>query len=556
MSSKYEPYWRGHISELRSAIENAAAGHVSELDVSGLTALGDRASWSGTTTVVGRKDVSGGMAHATALGRVVGREGLLDQWPATVFVFSITAGLKLRIKTGGAPHARRKGGVLPREPIRREGKSSDPGSRSASSNCERVHGLLARLPLYTSPEDVPFKDGLYFFYETGEDSQHARSGRIVRVGNHPRSAGRLRPRLRDHYRTKRNAKNFSVFRRYLGGALLRRADSHDPCLLPLPGRGHWELQDGDECIKCEATEAVVSENLASRFRFRCVRIDDMELRNRLEAGLIASLAGCTDCRPSPSWLGHSCYQVNVRESGLWNKEFVGGSPLTDLELSQFGDRVDATLKEINPAMALVDDLSDTLLVIPCCKSKNGIRVPELPRRSVGEFFGEDERARLDQGRTKAWENPKTSIDESSVLRSALAWYTGQPYKTLDFRDLLIEALGRGLHCLIVSGGYGLLRPEESIHKYDAYLPTQTWSVWQPRLAHLLPAYVERQRIRRAFITMSRSYASCLPRGFAPDEWWAIPDSGLGSGAISVRVGQLATGILSSAFEPSEGWVRR
>ena len=72
MTSKYEPYWRSHIEELWSTIEEAAAGGIGELDVSGLAALGDRASWYGVAKVVGREVVSAEMAHATALGRVVG----------------------------------------------------------------------------------------------------------------------------------------------------------------------------------------------------------------------------------------------------------------------------------------------------------------------------------------------------------------------------------------------------------------------------------------------------------------------------------------------------
>ena len=74
------------------------------------------------------------------------------------------------------------------------------------------------------PSDVPFTTGLYFFYERGEKSDHGTAGRVVRIGNHPHSRNRLIGRLSDHYRTASNAKNGSVFRRYLGGALIRRRD--------------------------------------------------------------------------------------------------------------------------------------------------------------------------------------------------------------------------------------------------------------------------------------------------------------------------------------------
>ena len=99
--------------------------------------------------------------------------------------------------------------------------------------CVVVHERLLSLPEFEDPNEVPITDGLYFFYEDSEYSPHAYSGRIVRVGNHPRSDGRLVGRLWDHYR---GGKNGSVFRRYLGGALMRDEDPQHPCLAPEPGK--------------------------------------------------------------------------------------------------------------------------------------------------------------------------------------------------------------------------------------------------------------------------------------------------------------------------------
>ena len=62
--------------------------------------------------------------------------------------------------------------------------------------CQAVHALLRALPEFDHPAEVPITDGLYFFYEDGESSQHEPGGRIVRVGNHPRSDGTLARRLR------------------------------------------------------------------------------------------------------------------------------------------------------------------------------------------------------------------------------------------------------------------------------------------------------------------------------------------------------------------------
>lgn len=124
-------------------------------------------------------------------------------------------------------------------------------SLSAEDACHQIHSVLARLPLLASPADVPFGDGLYFFYENGETSEHAPGGRVVRVGNHPRSDGSLRKRLAQHFSGRKNG---SVFRKYLGGALLRRRDPDCPCLAPAPGKGHWELQDAETCPECQQLE--------------------------------------------------------------------------------------------------------------------------------------------------------------------------------------------------------------------------------------------------------------------------------------------------------------
>ena len=207
--------------------------------------------------------------------------------------------------------------------------------------CEAIHEALETLPLLDSPVEVPFADGLYFFYEEGEFSDHAPNGRIVRVGNHPRRQGGLVSRLRMHYS---GNKNSSVFRKFLGGALLRRANPADPCLSPAPGKGHWESGNAKACLRCRPTEARVSELLRQRLRFRCVRVPDMTERNRLEALLVATVAACDVCRPSPSWLGLQAYSEKVRASGLWNSQYVGGTTIDGSTLGRFQELVSASLE--------------------------------------------------------------------------------------------------------------------------------------------------------------------------------------------------------------------
>ena len=187
--------------------------------------------------------------------------------------------------------------------------------------CAKIHSLLVALPPFHDPDEVPFDNGLYFFYENGEKSDHGPEGRIVRIGNHPRSQHRLHDRLWDHYSPN---KNFSVFRKLLGGALLRREDPRHPCLAPAPGKGHWEKQDESPCPLCRPLEQRVTAQLHGTFRFRCVAIEDRESRNALEKKLIGSVSVCLICRPSGEWLGRYAYSRKVTENGLWNSNHVGG----------------------------------------------------------------------------------------------------------------------------------------------------------------------------------------------------------------------------------------
>ena len=75
--------------------------------------------------------------------------------------------------------------------------------------------------------------------------------------------------------------------------------------------------------------------LQTQFTFRCVPIPDMQVRNRLEHSLIATIAACQECQPSPAWLGSFAYMPKVQTSGLWNAEGVGGPTITEDELGFF-----------------------------------------------------------------------------------------------------------------------------------------------------------------------------------------------------------------------------
>lgn len=382
--------------------------------------------------------------------------------------------------------------------------------------CARIHTALGTLPIHRDPGEVTFTNGLYFFYEVGEFANHAPAGRVVRVGNHPRSANRLIDRLREHYGAD---KNRSVFRKFLGGAMIRRDDPSSACLAPGPGRGHWEAGDGNACALCQHVEQDVSRYLSDAVSFRCVRIDDMGLRNKLEERLIATLAACPDCAPSAAWLGSFSYSATVRSCGLWNVQSVGGASVTDGDLRLFEDLVAATRANANPPSP--DPLARTLIVIPCSGRKRPGPGGAAGSVSVLDSLDDELRARLIAGRHRM--APIAGLDESA-LRVARERYAGHLYQAAG--DALEDAHVRDLHVLILSAGYGIVALDEPIGVYDRELRTEDWEVGL--LGECLVAYARRHQLESvvALAGGSTAYADVI-RG--------APWGRSGAGASSVTL---------------------
>ncbi len=197
-----------------------------------------------------------------------------------------------------------------------------------------------------------------------------------------------------------------------------------------------------------------------------------------------------------------------------------------------------------------DDLSTTLLIVPCCAGKQGWRGPGLPARQVSDLIGLDAANLLEEGRRLAFD--RTHLDRAAAQRAALHTYTGYPYATPGFRELLIEHLRRGLHCLIVSGGYGLLRPEEPIQPYEAHLQ-RTGAVWCRRLPDILRDYVRRNGIERTFGVFSGGYAAVVPSDLTAADYRAVQvydrerDVGAAMQAVPRKVGRALVELLSSEY---------
>lgn len=246
---------------------------------------------------------------------------------------------------------------------------------------------------------------------------------------------------------------------------------------------------------------------------------------------------------------------SFQSSGLWNSDFVGRAQLDRHDLARFRELVEGS-KPSTLGTTRVADLSDTLLILPCCQSKRGKGSLELPRTSMADLLGPSSADSLEAGRVAAFGRPGTSIDRSSNLVPALSLYSGQPYETPGLRSAVVSLMKCGLHCVIVSGGYGLVRPEEPIHYYQAPIQS-TAPVWRRRLPALLADYVARHGIRRSFGAFSRQYASVVPVRLTNNDWRAVPtfsrgDEGSAYHEVPRRVGAAVMRLIELRFDPAGG----
>jgi hypothetical protein len=206
-----------------------------------------------------------------------------------------------------------------------------------SEKCEWLHARLEFLPLIQYPFDVEALplNGIYFFYEEGETWGHGGDrARIVRIGAH-RGQDRLPARISEHFLLDENRMAFncdmpkpadrSIFRLNIGRALLNRA--HDPYLgvweinfIPKQNRERFRhLRDID---KERESEREVTRLLRSAFAFRVVAVDDAKLRRGSERSVVGTIAQCALCIPSPGWLGRHSPKDEIRDSGLWQVQYL------------------------------------------------------------------------------------------------------------------------------------------------------------------------------------------------------------------------------------------
>ena len=215
-----------------------------------------------------------------------------------------------------------------------------------SEHCQWLHEQLQARPVVRFPFDeagLP-ENGIYFFYEDGEMWGHSgRQPRIVRIGTH--RDGNFRSRIADHYLSRGRSmdlhvnkpapKDRSIFRKHLGRALLAKAQ--DPYLEIwnidfTTNRNRRAYGDRRNPAKEREIEEQVSYLLREKFSFRYLELDVAVARmgnKGLEAALIGTVAGCTLCKPSVSWLGRCSPKPQIRQSGLWLVQHLKSRPIDE-----------------------------------------------------------------------------------------------------------------------------------------------------------------------------------------------------------------------------------
>jgi len=197
------------------------------------------------------------------------------------------------------------------------------------------------------------KQGVYFFFEHGEIRYNKNDLRVVRVGTHGVRIGSkstLWGRLRAHKGTSKGFGNHrsSVFRLHIGAALMNK---YPELFIETWGKG----QNANQEIRSKESELEqkVSEYIGSMSFLYLSIIDeatsssDRAYIERNTIGLLSCLNGNKDI-PSMGWLGLYSKNIKIRESGLWNLDYVKYQYDPDF-LDVFKEYVSITLgKTSNP----------------------------------------------------------------------------------------------------------------------------------------------------------------------------------------------------------------
>lgn len=173
------------------------------------------------------------------------------------------------------------------------------------------------------------KRGVYFFFEPNEfRTTQADKMRVVRVGTHAVSSGSkstLWGRLRSHKGLNSGGGNHrgSIFRLHVGAALLAKTDI-ELATWGVNSSASREIRQNETQLEQQVSAYI------GKMPFLWLAVDDepstASHRSVIEKNSIILLAGQDGYSPldksSREWLGHWSARDKIRQSGLWNLNYV------------------------------------------------------------------------------------------------------------------------------------------------------------------------------------------------------------------------------------------
>ena len=202
---------------------------------------------------------------------------------------------------------------------------------------------------WTGQQEWP-KSGVYFFFEPGELRKSTSEYRVVRVGTHGVSRGSKATfwnRLRTHRGTGDGVGNHrsSIFRLHVGAAISAR----DPEVM-FASWGVGQTADAKLRKAEEHLERKVSAHIGAMSVLWLAIEDeaspssDRAYIERNLIGILVGEAGTVDI-PSGGWLGRSSPDERIRNSGLWNLNFLSYAYMPEC-LDMLDEYVSITLGEL------------------------------------------------------------------------------------------------------------------------------------------------------------------------------------------------------------------
>ena len=192
-------------------------------------------------------------------------------------------------------------------------------------------------------------NGIYFFYEDGEYTDHGQGSkpRITRIGTN-KGQGNFRNRITEHFLLNASKMDFtsskakpsdrSVFRNNLGSAPLNRQKSEYLKIWELNfttsenRQKYAQLRDVE---KEKVIEAKITDLLRRNFYFRFIVIEEQDRRvgsSGLESKLIGTVSSCSSCQASKKWLGKYSPKLEISNGKLWLSNFLNNDVLSTKDM--------------------------------------------------------------------------------------------------------------------------------------------------------------------------------------------------------------------------------